>query len=1086
MSSNRKVKQVIGQSSLSSLQNHKVQSVQEAAATSNPVKSGGKKSLHGENAIEKLFDEIMEGIQDKPPNTVLEDILHQVFDTSQTILWTYLPNINALYSPTFSVTVPLTQSFLLTGLRSRVPIAVHNQSQHPSFVLAVDTKVLPPNSPVMMIPIMSRDFAPIAVIQLTRRNENPFSTIDLQNATKLTKKFTNYSSFIFDSPQILKSSYSCVQIESLQNTINNICAAVTKLMRCRKAEIWLFRRRKNIFLKFDTISAEEIPVSEAKTGIAGYVLTTCSTVSERNVCDNANYNPTSDGFYPEAFLGVPFVEKTKRVWCVVCRGRSSPPYFTPNDTAKLTAISSFVVQSVSSAFLPEKVDSQKQNFQERLHALLEVAEALSGILVIDQLIPMIMEKSCSLLNAERCSLFLVDVVKKELKTFFHGGLANAIRIPLTSGIAGKTATTGETINIQDAYNDVNFDRSIDAKTGYRTKSILATPIYNNRGEIIGVTEMINKCNDGIFDEEDIRLLIGFNVFCGISLDNAKLYEASLNLARQVRSFVDISTSLNQSNALRNTLTDILTNAMAAINGTGATLYRVDKEKAIIELVHVGGPAKYGELFAKEVADLGQPKIYTADQIAEKLQSLNLQNAVEEMLGNTEAAAKLENQASRVRRSVLFGSDSAICEQICCLPLINSEGEVIGVMLLMSIQRMMNEDMSLLDCFAIFAAVSLERSELKDIAKLGSIEFELKEWVADNERELTNQIPVKLQLPIEESSKLWIVSFDAPKWAGIGFFKEVFAIFARFKFQENYGISNEKLFRFLCELRDTYNKVPYHNWRHACDVTQFVTYEIILSGAEKILSNMELFALIVAALCHDANHDGFTNVFNEKAETPLGILFKNQSVMETHHCEVAIGIISKEETNLFAKLKSQDFKFMWTTIIELILATDMSKHFTLLKEFKALNDEGKWDKTQPDIRLRMMKLLLKTADISNVSRPFELADRWCDVLCEEFFRQGDLEMASGMQYTSDLNDREHLDKPKSQIGFYTFVCLPLYQATAQAFPPLEVNVQQVQSNLAVWKAAFEKKQAEAAAANPPPANNPPSANNAQPANNAEKK
>jgi hypothetical protein len=104
---------------------------------------------------------------------------------------------------------------------------------------------------------------------------------------------------------------------------------------------------------------------------------------------------------------------------------------------------------------------------------------------------------------------------------------------------------------------------------------------------------------------------------------------------------------------------------------------------------------------------------------------------------------------------------------------------------------------------------------------------------------------------------------------------------------------------------------------------------------------------------------------------------------------------------------------------------------------------------------MVELVMKCGDISNVSRPFELANKWCDVLCEEFFRQGDLEQATGMEYTNPLNDRSHLDKPKSQIGFYTFVCLPLYQACAKAVPVLICNVQQVESNLAIWKDALAK-------------------------------
>jgi hypothetical protein len=94
--------------------------------------------------------------------------------------------------------------------------------------------------------------------------------------------------------------------------------------------------------------------------------------------------------------------------------------------------------------------------------------------------------------------------------------------------------------------------------------------------------------------------------------------------------------------------------------------------------------------------------------------------------------------------------------------------------------------------------------------------------------------------------------------------------------------------------------------------------------------------------------------------------------------------------------------------------------------------------------------MKVGDISNVSRPFELADRWCDILNEEFFHQGDLEKSSGIGLTSPLNDRESSNKPKSQIGFYNFICLPLYTVVAKLYTPLQVQVDQVKANLEQWK------------------------------------
>jgi hypothetical protein len=133
---------------------------------------------------------------------------------------------------------------------------------------------------------------------------------------------------------------------------------------------------------------------------------------------------------------------------------------------------------------------------------------------------------------------------------------------------------------------------------------------------------------------------------------------------------------------------------------------------------------------------------------------------------------------------------------------------------------------------------------------------------------------------------------------------------------------------------------------------------------------------------------------------------------------------------------------------------MAKHFGFLKEVGEVLETAPLDMVNPLHRYYAINLVLKCAVISNISRPFEMANKWCDVLCEEFFRQGELEEMHGMSYTSPPNDRPHLDKPWSQIGFYTFVCLPLYQLAARALPPLQVNVDQVLVNLAVWKAAQE--------------------------------
>jgi 3',5'-cyclic-nucleotide phosphodiesterase len=214
---------------------------------------------------------------------------------------------------------------------------------------------------------------------------------------------------------------------------------------------------------------------------------------------------------------------------------------------------------------------------------------------------------------------------------------------------------------------------------------------------------------------------------------------------------------------------------------------------------------------------------------------------------------------------------------------------------------------------------------------------------------------------------------------------------------------------------------------------------------------ELFTIVVAAICHDTNHQGFNNIYNIKAETPLGILFKDTSVMEMHHITQSIPVINMDKVSLFHSFKHAEVKQVWALFIKIILSTDMAKHFELVKKAQAAVDEGTFDMSNDEYRLLGLQLIMKVSDISNVSRPFEIADKWCDILNEEFFHQGDLEKQSGIGLTSPLNDRETSNKPKSQIGFYNFICLPLYTVVARLYTPLQVQVDQVKANLERWKA-----------------------------------
>ena len=150
--------------------------------------------------------------------------------------------------------------------------------------------------------------------------------------------------------------------------------------------------------------------------------------------------------------------------------------------------------------------------------------------------------------------------------------------------------------------------------------------------------------------------------------------------------------------------------------------------------------------------------------------------------------------------------------------------------------------------------------------------------------------------------------------------------------------------------------------------------------------------------------------------------------------------------------------MWKWIIHLILATDMAIHFKLIKQADEVLEQGALNLKNEADRLMAMELIMKVADISNVSRPFKYADQWCEVLSEEFWRQGDKEKELGLDYSGPLMNRAANNKAKGQIDFYTILCMPLYKVIARIFPELKPNLDSLLANLDVWKKMYAEQEA----------------------------
>ena len=135
----------------------------------------------------------------------------------------------------------------------------------------------------------------------------------------------------------------------------------------------------------------------------------------------------------------------------------------------------------------------------------------SSLLLVDSIISndtseVFIDNTCQILHCDRASLFILDQISDSLIVFSGEGLKRAqIKIPKNKGIVGACFMERKKIRIDDAYTDQRFNKEVDIKTNYRTKSILCYPLIDNDGKCFGVIEAINKFNSP-FNDDDEELL----------------------------------------------------------------------------------------------------------------------------------------------------------------------------------------------------------------------------------------------------------------------------------------------------------------------------------------------------------------------------------------------------------------------------------------------------------------------------------------------------------------------------------------------------------------------------------------------------
>ncbi|KAK0142218.1 Dual 3',5'-cyclic-AMP and -GMP phosphodiesterase 11A [Merluccius polli] len=711
---------------------------------------------------------------------------------------------------------------------------------------------------------------------------------------------------------------------------------------------------------------------------------------------------------------------------------------------------------------------------------LELVKDISNDLDLTNLSYKILINVCILVDADRCSLFLVEgpAHKRTLVSKFfdvHSGTtvrpssstvnSNEVQVPWGKGIIGYVAEHGETVNVPNAYEDHRFSDEIDKLTGYKTQSILCMAICNSDGEVIGVVQAINKNPISTpFTEDDEKVLQMYLPFCGISISNAKLFSESRKEYERSRALLEVVNDLfEEQTDLEKIVRKIMQRAL--------TLLQCERCSVLL-LEDIHSPVvKFSKTFelmsplCNINRDISMEKLSCSDWL--------INNSIAELVASTGLPVNISDVCQDPRFDAEADHASGFhIRSVLCVPIWNRTHQIIGVAQILNRldRKTFNDaDQRLFEAFVIFCGLGINNTmmynQVKKTWAKQSVALDMLSYHAtcskvEVDRLKAAKIPLGGELGIDEFHfNDFSLDNDAMITASLRMFLELGVV-------QKFKIDYEVLCRWLLTVRKNYRTVAYHNWRHAFNVSQCMFVMITTAGTQEVLSDAETLALMVGCMCHDLDHRGTNNAFQAKTGSALALLYGTSATLEHHHFNHAVMILQSEAStslhllhlastllghNIFANLSSKEYSNMMQLLKQAILSTDLTLHFQRRSKFfdSVLSGEFSW--TDEAHREVLRSMLMTACDLGAVTRPWEISKQVAQLVTSEFFEQGDRERSELKLTPAAIFDRNRKDElPVLQLEWIDGICKPLYQALVKLNRKLQPMVDGINANRKKWE------------------------------------
>ncbi|NWG16181.1 MAG: GAF domain-containing protein [Chloroflexi bacterium] len=272
----------------------------------------------------------------------------------------------------------------------------------------------------------------------------------------------------------------------------------------------------------------------------------------------------------KAWMGVPMIVGSNTIG-LLALGSSDPDTGYTTDQLRIFGdIGALAATSIEKARLFGETNLRAR----QLSVLNTISRQMASELHVESLLELITRSAVDILNAEAGSLLLtLDDTSGDLEFRVAVGSSGqeliGRRFPAGRGLVGEVASTGKAVIVNDTANDPRWGGEV-AQGRFTTTAVLAVPLIT-QNRVIGVLEMLNRKDGGVYVQEDLDLLTTFAGQAAIAIETARRVEVT---DLQLRQRVDELQAMERIDAELNRSLDLRKVADAtmrwAIANTGAT------------------------------------------------------------------------------------------------------------------------------------------------------------------------------------------------------------------------------------------------------------------------------------------------------------------------------------------------------------------------------------------------------------------------------------------------------------------------------------------------------------------------------------